>query len=134
GAEEPNAYVHLATAPLMRATQVDLVDGLQATSGTGRGRVPTGPDGVRYDKTYAHCDVLVVGGGPAGLAAAHAAGRTGARVMLVDDEPELGGALLGERARIDGRSSDEWLAHVIGELQVMPEVRLLTRATAFGYY
>src|SRR5437762_7519286 len=86
GAEEPNAYVHLATAPLMRATQVDLVDGLQATSGTGRGRVPTGPDGVRYDKTYAHCDVLVVGGGPAGLAAAHAAGRTGARVMLVDDD------------------------------------------------
>jgi sarcosine oxidase subunit alpha len=134
GAEEPNAYVHLATEPLIRATQVDLVDGLQAASGTGRGRVPTGPNEVRYDKTYAYCDVLVVGGGPAGLSAAHAAGRTGARVILVDDEPELGGTLLGEMARIDDRSSDEWLGRVIGDLQGMPEVRLLTRATAFGYY
>src|SRR5260370_345623 len=65
--------------------------------------------------------------GPAGLAAARAAGRTGARVMLVDDDAELGGALLSE-------PSDVWSAPVIGELRTMPEVRVLSRATAFGYY
>ncbi|HKB47100.1 MAG TPA: 2Fe-2S iron-sulfur cluster-binding protein, partial [Ktedonobacterales bacterium] len=85
GAEEPNAYVHLAHEPLVRATQIDLVDGLQASASHGKGRVPLDADNARYDKVFAHCDVLVVGGGPAGLAAAHAAGRTGARVMLVDD-------------------------------------------------
>ncbi len=127
GAEEPNAYVHLATEPLIRATQVDLVAGLLATGSSGKGRLPADADSTHYDKVHAHCDILVVGGGPAGLAAAHAAGRTGARVMLVDDDAELGGALLSE-------ASDDWLTRVVGELTKMPEVRLLSRATAFGYY
>src|SRR6266487_2005634 len=59
--------------------------------------------------------------------AVDAAGRTGARVMLVDDDAELGGALLSE-------ANDDWLTRVVGELSKMPEVRLLSRATAFGYY
>lgn len=138
GAEEPNAYVQLSigasTEPMLRATQIDLVDGLQATAIQGRGRVPTGTGAVRYDKVYAHCDVLVVGGGPAGLSAAHAAGRTGARIMLVDDDSEPGGALLGQAVRIGDQSADQWLTRTIGELETMAEVRLLSRATAFGYY
>ncbi|MDQ3811344.1 MAG: 2Fe-2S iron-sulfur cluster-binding protein, partial [Chloroflexota bacterium] len=138
GAEEPNAYVQLfsggSTVPMVRATQVELIEGLVASSTHGKGRVPTEPDGVRYDKMHVHCDVLVVGGGPSGLAAALAAGRSGARVILVDDQPRLGGALLGLRASIDGRSADEWLDDCERELQAQPEVRVLRPATAFGYY
>ena len=60
----------------------------------GFGVAPSGPDPDRYDKMNAHCDVLVVGSGPAGLAAALRAGRTGARVILVDEQQEMGGSLL----------------------------------------
>jgi sarcosine oxidase subunit alpha len=138
GAEEPNAYVQLSignsTEPMMRATQVDLVDGLQANASNGKGRVPTSHDTVGYDKVYAHCDVLVVGGGPAGLSAAHAAGATGARVMLVDDDSEPGGALLSEAATIDAQSANKWLPCIVGEIKAMAEVRMLNRAVAFGYY
>ena len=60
----------------------------------GLGRAPREPDPDRYEHMHAHCDVLVVGAGPAGLMAALAAGRSGARVILADEQPELGGALL----------------------------------------
>ena len=64
----------------------------------GNGRAPDAPDPDRYDKRNAFCDVLVVGGGPAGLAASLAAARAGARVILADDQPELGGASSGPAA------------------------------------
>ena len=66
---------------------------IRRMAGLGRAAVDSDPD--RYDKQYAHCDVLVIGGGPAGLAAAQWAGRTGARVILSDEGLEMGGALLG---------------------------------------
>ena len=72
----------------------------------GLGRAPTRPDPDRYLHRHAHCDVLVVGAGPAGLMAALAAGRSGARVILAEREPELGGSLLAESgtlADFDGR-------------------------------
>lgn len=53
---------------------------------------PAAPEG-RFDHRYAHPDVLVAGGGPAGMAAAVAAAEAGATVMLVEEEPELGGHL-----------------------------------------
>ena len=69
----------------------------------GLGVAPTQPDPDRYAQRYAHCDVLVVGAGPAGLAAALAAARSGARVILCDESCEFGGSLLGDAAaRIDG--------------------------------
>ncbi len=66
----------------------------------GLGRAPASPDPARYDKRHEHCDVLVVGGGPAGLAAALAAGRRGARVILADSDIEFGGGLLRRPAQI----------------------------------
>ena len=70
----------------------------------GLGRAPTAPDPDRYLHHYAHCDVLVIGAGPAGLAAALAASAGGARVVLCDEQSELGGSLLAEtEARIEGR-------------------------------
>ena len=185
GSEEPNALIQLRegdrTEPNIRATQIELYEGLTAESqnrwpslsfdiggvnnllsryfpagfyyktfmwppsfwmkyehfirrAAGLGKAPTAPDPDRYSKTYAHCDVLVVGAGPAGIAAALAAGSSGARVILVDEQAELGGSLLSESEPIEGRPAAEWLAEAVAALERMPEVRLLPRTTAFGYY
>ncbi|MGH6959186.1 MAG: sarcosine oxidase subunit alpha, partial [Dongiaceae bacterium] len=69
-----------------------------------------------------------------GLAAALAAGRSGARVILCDEQAEFGGTLLGAPDSIDGQPSADWIAVAQGELAGMPEVRPLPRTTAFGYY
>ena len=100
----------------------------------GLGVVPSGPDPDLYDKSNVHCDVLVVGGGPAGLAAALAAGRGGARVMLADEQSEFGGSLLARSDLIDQRPVMEWVVEVLAELAAMKHVRLLSRSTVFGYY
>jgi sarcosine oxidase subunit alpha len=100
----------------------------------GLGVLSNEPDPDRYDKQNAHCDVLVVGGGPAGLAAAVAAGRAGARVILADEQSELGGSLLGSRETIDGAPAMQWAAAIVDELASMEEVRLVPRGTVFGYF
>ncbi|MBB3935304.1 sarcosine oxidase subunit alpha [Aureimonas phyllosphaerae] len=101
----------------------------------GLGKSPTEPDPDRYSSRFVHCDVLVVGSGPAGLAAALEAGRSGAKVMLVDEQAEFGGSLLSETdASIDGGTGWTFLEKAVGELSAMPNVTLLPRTTAFGYY
>jgi sarcosine oxidase subunit alpha len=86
------------------------------------------PDPDRYDRRFVHCDVLVVGGGAAGLAAATAAARAGADIILVDERDAFGGHLRGERG------GAETLSPYIRELAGLPNVRLLPRTTAFGVY
>ncbi|OEO27235.1 sarcosine oxidase subunit alpha [Pseudomonas sp. J237] len=100
----------------------------------GLGRAPTEVDPDSYDYLNQHCDVLVVGAGPAGLAAALAAGRSGARVILADEQEEFGGSLLDTRELLDGKPAAEWAAEALAELQGMPEVTLLLRATVNGYH
>ncbi|HEX9789726.1 MAG TPA: sarcosine oxidase subunit alpha family protein [Kiloniellales bacterium] len=186
GAEEPNALVQLGrgvrTDPNLRATQIELVEGLQARSqncwpsvdfdigavndrlarfmpsgfyyktfmwpaafwmryeyfirhAAGLGTAPTGRDPDHYDKTFAHCDVLVVGAGPAGLAAALAAARTGARVILAEQDSEVGGALLGlGDEKIGGKPAPAWVEDARAELAACADVRVLTRTTAYGYF
>ena len=95
----------------------------------GLGVAPAEPDTDRYDKMHAHCDVLVVGAGPAGIAAALEAGRTGARVILVDEQQELGGSLLASRQRIGAAPAAEWLESALADLRGMDEVRLMARST-----
>ena len=99
----------------------------------GLGKAPEVRDGDRYDKCFAHCDVLVIGGGPTGLLAAHTAGLAGARVILVDDQREPGGSLLSCKTDIDGRSAIQWVEKIEAELAAMPDVKVLSRSTAFGY-
>ena len=188
GSEEPNALVGVHAGPgrftpNLRATQVELYEGLIAASqnnwpsrevdvgqvagalsaflpagfyyktfmhpkgawerlyeplirrAAGLGRAPTEADPDRYAIQYAHCDLAVVGAGPAGLAAALSAARAGKRVMVFDEQAELGGSLLAETtARIAGKSALDWLADALAELAAAPSVTLLPRCQAFGYY
>ncbi|MGW1512207.1 sarcosine oxidase subunit delta family protein [Streptomyces sp. NPDC002394] len=131
GVEEPNAVVQIEAPfpePMLPATTVELYDGLVASSLPGQGRLATEPDPARYDAVHAHCDLLVVGAGPAGLAAAAAAARSGARVILADDQPEPGGSLLGTGEHLD------WVEATRARLEAAPEVRVLRRTTVFGHY
>ncbi|WP_375501324.1 2Fe-2S iron-sulfur cluster-binding protein [uncultured Jatrophihabitans sp.] len=123
GVDEASALVQVDAPfpePMLTATTVELFDGLAAHGLPGRGALATGDDPARYDSVHAHCDVLVVGAGPAGLQTAADAATDGRRVLLVDDQPELGGSDLGTA---DGP-----------DLPDLTGVRVLTRTTAFGWY
>jgi sarcosine oxidase subunit alpha len=100
----------------------------------GLGRAAGAEDPDHYEQAHAHCDVLVIGGGPTGLAAALAAGRAGARVILCDEDFRLGGRLLAERYAIDGKSGLDWIAAVEAELAAMPEVRIMRRTTVTSVF
>ncbi len=100
----------------------------------GLGKAPSEPDPDRYASRYLHTDLLVVGAGPAGLAAAREAAQAGLRVTLVDENAEMGGSLLSEPGvKIDGQAAWDWLAATLVELEERG-VRLLCRTTAIGYY
>ncbi len=182
GAEEPNAIMQVGTGastePNVRATQIELYEGLvaRATKGwpgvrfdigainnlfsrmfaagfyyktfmqpralwhwyekfirlsAGFGRAPTDADPDAYEHVNAHCDVLVVGAGPAGIMAALAAGKTGARVIIADEQSEFGGRLLAAAAT---SSENEWLRQAVVELAGLPNVSSLPRSTVFGYF
>ena len=100
----------------------------------GFGPAPTAPDDAFYAKRRIHADVLVAGGGPAGVAAALAAARAGARVVLADENIRFGGDLLRAPGEIEEGDGLAWIDTAIGELAAMPHVRLLPRATVTGYY
>jgi sarcosine oxidase subunit alpha len=101
----------------------------------GLGVAPDRPDPDHYSARFAHCDVLVLGGGAAGLAAALAAAETGVRVVIADEQAEFGGALRFESgARIEGQDGWTWAQGVVAKLKAMGNVRVLNRTTAFGYY
>ena len=81
------------------------------------------PDPDRYAHRYAHCDVLVVGAGPAGIAATLAAAEVGSRVILCDEQAEFGGSLLADNAaRIDGEPARTWVQQSIRALAQNPRV------------
>ena len=100
----------------------------------GLGVSPTEEDPDHYASRYLHCDVLIVGAGPTGLAAARAAAVDGLKVVVVDENPEAGGTLLSEpQAEISGRPAWDWLAAEVAELEALG-VTIMTRTTAIGYY
>ncbi|WP_035873247.1 sarcosine oxidase subunit alpha family protein [Cucumibacter marinus] len=108
---------------------------IRASAGLGVAPGEIDPD--HYEHTNRHCDVLIIGAGPAGLAAARAAASTGARVILAEQTAHPGGQLLDEAAgqtTIDGMSARDWVKAVREEIEAAPEAMVLTRTNGFGYY
>ena len=185
GAEEPNAIFQIGSGATteagMRATQVELYDGLVAKSEkgwpslafdiavvndwlsklfgagfyyktfmypakfwkiyeyflrrmAGLGSAPKEPDPDHYNHQNIHCDVLVVGAGPAGLMAALSAGKSGAKVIIADDQANFGGSLLASKELIEGLTADKWVSSQLQILKELPNVTCLSRSTVFGYY
>ncbi|ASP47153.1 sarcosine oxidase subunit alpha [Cognaticolwellia beringensis] len=102
--------------------------------GAGLGRSPLVNDPDTYDSLNQHCDVLVVGAGPAGLVAALTAARSGARVIIADEQSEFGGSLLGTQETLDGKPASDWINSVVEELSSFENVILLPRSTVNGYH
>lgn len=100
----------------------------------GFGRSPLENDPDSYDHINHHCDVMVVGAGPAGLSAALAAAKTGARVIIADEQAEFGGSLLSTREQINGKSATTWVAETVAELSKCEEILMLPRSTVNGYH
>jgi len=189
GSEEPNAIVQLhkdkaKTEPNIRATQIEIFEGLEAKSqncwpsvnfdineinnlfspilpagfyyktfmwpsklwekyeyfirkSAGLGVSPRKRDPDLYDHKYYHCDVLIVGSGPAGLTAAIIAVKSGKKVLLVDEKPEHGGSLLGsnnEITSIDNETPKEWIKKKYSELLKNKNIRILNRTSVAAYH
>ena len=105
---------------------------IRRSAGLGRLSMEADPD--IYDKGFLHCDLMIIGAGPAGLAAALAAGRSGTRVILADEDFVVGGRLNSESFMIDGIIGSYWAQQALAELQSMDNVRVMTRTTVYGAY
>ncbi|MCG7572024.1 sarcosine oxidase subunit alpha family protein [Phaeobacter sp. CNT1-3] len=100
----------------------------------GLGSVSFEDDPDAYDKGFLHCDLLVIGAGPAGLMAALTAGRAGARVILAEEDFLLGGRLIAETQSVGDMSGADWTAQMQAELASLDNVRIMARTTVFGAY
>lgn len=105
---------------------------IRMSAGLGRLSMEEDPD--IYDKGFLHCDVLVIGAGPTGLSAALAAGRSGARVIIADEDFLLGGRLNAETMAVDGMAGNDWATQTLAELAAMDNVQILSRTTIYGAY
>ena len=122
---EPSALIQADGGEVLPATVVEVTEGMRVRTLSGIGRLEPEPDTAFHDKKFVHTDVLVVGGGPAGLSAALTASAGGARVLLVDDQATLGGSL----GILDG-----WTQEVLDGFAERPELTVLSRSSVFGYY
>jgi len=100
----------------------------------GLGTLPDGEDRNRYFHHNLHCDVLIVGAGPAGLAAALSSANSGARVLLVEQDHEPGGSLLADNTLIDMIDSDLWISRTRSALEDAAHVTVMMSSTVSGYY
>ena len=100
----------------------------------GLGVASVEKDKERYEHKFEYCDLLVTGSGPAGLASAYAAAKSGAKVILAEDKHRFGGSLLLDDVSIDNLPGKDWADKIISELKEMPNVTVKNRSQVFGYY
>ncbi|WP_298862158.1 sarcosine oxidase subunit alpha family protein [uncultured Sulfitobacter sp.] len=100
----------------------------------GLGSLSLKDDPDTYDKGFLHCDLLIIGAGPAGLAAALTAGRAGLDVILADEDFRMGGRLNSETHSLGDQSGADWAAATVEELASLPNVRLMARTTIIGAF
>ncbi|MDG1282157.1 MAG: sarcosine oxidase subunit alpha family protein [Pseudorhodobacter sp.] len=105
---------------------------IRRAAGLGSLTMQADPD--TYDKGFLHCDVLIIGAGPAGLAAALTAGRAGAEVILADEDFLLGGRLNSETLALGDQTGAEWARTTLAELASLPNVRIMARTTVIGAF
>ncbi len=100
----------------------------------GLGKPTVAPDPDQYERLTHYCDILIVGAGPAGLMAALNAAKTGARVAIVDENPNFGGQLLQETTTLDNIAGHQWASQLHETLSQYPNITCLPRTTAVAYY
>ncbi|MCE5974768.1 sarcosine oxidase subunit alpha family protein [Sinirhodobacter sp. WL0062] len=105
---------------------------IRRAAGLGSLSMQADPDA--YDKGFLHCDLLVIGGGAAGLAAALTAARSGAQVILADEDFRLGGRLLSESHSLNDAPATDWIAALEAEFASLPNLRVMRRTTVFGTF
>jgi len=100
----------------------------------GLGRMTQGASPELSERAFTYCDLLVIGGGPTGLMAAQTAADAGADVILIDENPELGGRLLSDTEEVGGMPGDVWAETMRTNLAARDNVRIMTRTTVTGVY
>ncbi|MFK7874917.1 MAG: sarcosine oxidase subunit alpha family protein [Paracoccaceae bacterium] len=100
----------------------------------GLGSLSLEDDPDVYDKGFLHCDLLIIGAGPSGLAAALTAGRAGADVIIADEDFRMGGRLNSETFVLGAKTGADWAAATVAELQSLPNVRVMPRTTIIGAF
>lgn len=100
----------------------------------GHGEVDPTPDPALYDKRQRHCDLLVIGSGPAGLSAALTAAQAGATTVLLDQDQALGGSLLASGGQVQGFPAHDWAEDALEALQTLSNVTVMPGTLAFGHY
>ena len=100
----------------------------------GLGQVPTERDADRYEYYYAYTDILIVGGGVAGLEAALEAGQSGAKVLLLEQSPHFGGRFMVDDVEVDGRNGPSHIAHLLEKISALENVTLRTRTQGAGVF
>ena len=103
-------------------------------SAAGMGRAAAEPDPDHYEQAFAFCDILIIGSGPAGLAAAQSAARSGARVIVCEQDFAIGGRLLSDDREVGGAPGHVWAQSIAAELRGQSNVRLMLRTCVFGIY
>ena len=100
----------------------------------GLGKAPRDRDEDTYEHFYAFYDVVVIGGGVAGLQAAKSAGQAGAKVLLMEQTPHWGGRAPVDGGEVDGQPVDKVVDEIVSELETMDNVTLRTRMMGAGVY
>ena len=100
----------------------------------GLGKAPKACDQDSYEHYYHYCEVMVVGGGIAGLQAARSAAATGVRVLLVEQTANWGGRAPVDGVLIEGMAAERWVAQTLKELAAADNVVIRNRTQGSGVY